>query len=150
MKTPKNKDVVGKMESLARKWHEGQYRKGPERTPYIEHPKAVVGQLKEWEYSEENEPAILAIAWGHDLLEDTSVTVDELLAVCGEFGPKVLDGIESLTFRPEKWPEAETKEDEYGGVRHLQTFRVCLVSGTERGQRVCLVSGTGKGQRTSP
>ena len=55
-------DVVGKMESLARKWHEGQYRKGPERIPYIEHPKAVVGQLREWGYSETANPAILAMA----------------------------------------------------------------------------------------
>lgn len=138
MKTPKNKDVVGKMESLARKWHEGQYRKGPERTPYIEHPKAVVGQLKEWGYSEKNEPAILAIAWGHDLLEDTSVTVDELLAVCGEFGPKVLDGIESLTFRPEKWPEAETKEEAKAQyLVHLANFAENDVFAVKLADRLC-------------
>lgn len=110
MEPPKNKDVVGKMESLARKWHEGQYRKDLERTPYIEHPKAVVGQLKEWGYSEEANPAIFAIAWGHDLVEDTAVTAGKLLEACGVSGPEIVSGIAWLTFKRDNWPEAESKE----------------------------------------
>ena len=104
-------DIVRNMEELARKWHEGQFRKGRERQPYIVHPEAVVKQLKDWGFSEENNPIILAIAWGHDLLEDTAVTTSELLAACGKFGKAVLEGIEDLTFKPENWPQAKTRED---------------------------------------
>ena len=41
--------------------------------PYIEHPRAVVAQLKAWGMTEEANPVPLALAWGHDLVEDTCV-----------------------------------------------------------------------------
>jgi (p)ppGpp synthase/HD superfamily hydrolase len=105
-----NMDIVTNMEALARKWHEGQFRKGPKHLPYIVHPEAVVKQLKDWGYSEELNPVILAIGWGHDLFEDTAVTVQEVMEACGSAGQQVVSGIKWLTFNQSDWPEAESKE----------------------------------------
>ena len=86
------------MMELARKWHEGQFRKAPEGEippPYIVHPEAVVKNLLDWGEPEDSEA--VAIAWGHDLLEDTKVSEAEILAASNE---TVLNGIRQLT-RPD-------------------------------------------------
>ena len=98
-------NMVRKMMELARKWHEGQFRKAPEGEippPYIVHPEAVVKNLLEWGEPEDSEAA--AIAWGHDLLEDTKVSDADILAASNE---TVLSGIRQLT-RPE-----ETEKRQY-------------------------------------
>lgn len=98
-------DIVANMEALARKWHEGAYRRGSEHLPYIVHPEAVVKLLKEWGYNETDDAVTLAVGWGHDLIEDTKVTEAEIVAAGGE---AVLAGIKTLTFRyPEGIPNAE-------------------------------------------
>ena len=84
------------MKLLAHKYHENQFRKGEEHLPYIVHPESVVNTLLSWGESPDS-PAIPA-AWGHDLLEDTKVTEEEILAVSDE---KVLAAIKLLT-RPRK------------------------------------------------
>lgn len=80
---------------LAEKYHAGQFRKGPGNVPYIVHPAAVVKTLLGWGEAEDS-PAI-AIAWGHDLLEDTAVSEAEIRAAAGD---RVLAGIRVLT-RPQ-------------------------------------------------
>ena len=87
------------MELLAQIWHAGQYRRGPERTPYIEHPKAVVAKLMEWGVFDDD---TLAMAWGHDLLEDTKCPAKDILRVGGQ---EVLDGIYMLTRDDVRWPK---------------------------------------------
>ena len=70
---------------LAEQRHAGQVRKareGETPVPYIEHPKAVVKNLLDWG-EPESSPAV-AIAWGHDLLEDTATTPQEILAASDE------------------------------------------------------------------
>jgi len=108
-------DIVEKMEELARKWHEGQFRRGPERLPYIVHPEAVVARLRQWGYDETADAATLAVAWGHDLLEDTKCSETEILAAGGA---EVLAGIKALTFKLPKYPrltdeEFDARKDEY-------------------------------------
>jgi (p)ppGpp synthase/HD superfamily hydrolase len=105
-----NMNIVTNMETLARKWHEGQFRKGPKHLPYIVHPEAVVKQLKSWGYSDELDPIVLAIGWGHDLFEDTAVTVQEVMEACGSTGQEVVSGIKWLTFNQSDWSEAKSKE----------------------------------------
>ena len=83
------------MRKLAEKYHAGQFRKGEGNIPYIVHPQAVAETLQKWGENSDS-PAIM-IAWGHDLLEDTTVSDTEIIAVAGE---KVLQGIKLLT-RPE-------------------------------------------------
>ncbi len=56
---------------LARSYHFGQYRRDM-ITPYISHVEAVANKVKN--HSDET----IAVAWAHDLLEDTSITVEGL------------------------------------------------------------------------
>lgn len=109
MLTSTGTDIVTNMECTARKWHEGQFRKDG-KTPYIEHPKTVVEQLMAWGFTKESNPLVLAIAWGHDLGEDTNVPFQELMNAGGVFGPELIDGIMWLTFSRGRWPEAESRE----------------------------------------
>lgn len=91
--------------------HKGQTRR--EGTPYIEHPVAVAGILKDWGYGIDYQITGLF----HDLLEDTDA--DE--SVIEEIGGKeVLEAVKALT---------KTKGyvlDEYvDGIRHNEmAFRV--------------------------
>ena len=55
-------NIVENMKALARKWHEGAFRKGPGKVPYIVHPEAVVKQLQEWGYNENDDAVTLAVA----------------------------------------------------------------------------------------
>lgn len=97
------KDAIKKMKELATKHHEGQLRKD-DKTPYIEHPKAVVAQLKKWGYDKGDDAWVLAVAWGHDLLEDTECTEQEIRDACGDYADKVLEGIRLLTRDKEIFP----------------------------------------------
>lgn len=108
-------DIVKNMEALARKWHEGAFRKGPGNVPYIVHPEAVVEKLRGWGYNDREDAVTLAVAWGHDLLEDTKCPAEEILAAGGE---AVLAGIKSLTFVLPKQPRLskaarDAKKNEY-------------------------------------
>jgi len=63
--------IVYMAEGIARKAHEGQFRRDGV-TPYITHPEAVAKSL------EGEHPHVIATAWLHDVLEDTTVTPDIL------------------------------------------------------------------------
>ena len=88
-----------KIRELAEKYHAGQFRRGRKRIPYIVHPAAVARTLSEWG-EPETSPAI-AMAWGHDLLEDTTVSEAEIRDAAGD---RVLEGIKLLT-RPTTMPK---------------------------------------------
>ena len=84
-----------KMEQLAEKWHRGQLRKarpGETAPPYIVHPRAVVKTLLDW--GEPENSSAVGIAWGHDLLEDTEVPFEDILAASDG---TVASGIRLLT-----------------------------------------------------
>ena len=80
------------MRHLAEKYHFGQFRKGEEKLPYIVHPQAVAETLLTWGANENSK--LIQIAWGHDLLEDTTVSESEILAVSDA---EVLNAIKHLT-----------------------------------------------------
>jgi len=69
MSTP---DVVCLAARIATEAHKGQFRRDGQ-TPYISHPQAVAGRVA-------GDPVAEAIAWLHDVLEDTSVTAQDLLS----------------------------------------------------------------------
>ncbi|MBR4651759.1 MAG: bifunctional (p)ppGpp synthetase/guanosine-3',5'-bis(diphosphate) 3'-pyrophosphohydrolase [Kiritimatiellae bacterium] len=104
-------NVVQKMEALADEWHCGVERKGKGHVPYIAHPRAVVAQLKAWGMTEEADPVPLAVAWGHDLVEDTRVPAISILNAAGEHGIKVFEGILYLTFSRPEYPSAKGHDD---------------------------------------
>ena len=104
-------NIVQKMEALADEWHCGIERKGKGHVPYIAHPRAVVTQLKAWGMTEEVNPVPLAVAWGHDLVEDTRVPAISILNAAGEYGIKVFEGILYLTFSHSEYPSAKDHDE---------------------------------------
>jgi GTP diphosphokinase / guanosine-3',5'-bis(diphosphate) 3'-diphosphatase len=80
-------EMLSKMISLATERHAGQFDKGGR--PYILHPLAVMHRLRT------DDEELQCIAVGHDLLEDTNTTEDELIEL--GFSERVTDGITALT-----------------------------------------------------
>jgi (p)ppGpp synthase/HD superfamily hydrolase len=63
-------DLVERAATLANEAHQGQFRRDG-ITPYIRHPEAVAARVA-------GDPLAEAVAWLHDVLEDTPVTVEIL------------------------------------------------------------------------
>jgi (p)ppGpp synthase/HD superfamily hydrolase len=105
--------TLERAERIAREAHKGQYRKmGDDKgKPYIIHPERVAGMFDKCDSDADWIDDCKAIAWLHDVIEDTSVTADRLLSkgvpdhivqsvvaltkVEGEFYPKYLDRVKS-------------------------------------------------------
>jgi phosphoribosylglycinamide formyltransferase-1 len=79
---------------LAVEAHRGQYRR-PQGSPYVEHPLAVAQLLRQHGVGE---PAIIAAAFLHDVVEDTSVTLADIRR---EFGDAVASLVDHLTLPPD-------------------------------------------------
>lgn len=93
-----DKELEKLMEEVARKAHEGQYRRDG-ITPYINHVVGVVNRLRT------STPYVRALGWGHDFVEDKLVT----LAYLKELGvpDRYIEDIRLLDFSDVKG------EDEY-------------------------------------
>lgn len=83
--------------------HRDQRRKGPEASPYINHPIEVAELLAR--VAGVGDPAILQAAVLHDTLEDTRTTGEELEA---RFGPLVRRMVEEVT-DDKRLPKEERK-----------------------------------------
>ena len=83
--------LVEAAEAFAVQAHEGQYRKGAGRVPYVTHPGEVVASLRGAGVSDE---VTLAAAWLHDTMEDAGVEHEVLRDL---FGPEVADVVRELT-----------------------------------------------------
>jgi (p)ppGpp synthase/HD superfamily hydrolase len=70
MAEPISSDLVARAAALAKEAHQGQFRRDG-ITPYISHPKAVAARVA-------GDPQAEAVAWLHDVLEDTPVTAEML------------------------------------------------------------------------
>lgn len=79
--------MLSKMISLATERHAGQFDKGGR--PYILHPLTVMHRLRT------DDEELQCIAVGHDLIEDTEMTADELREI--GFSQRVVAGISALT-----------------------------------------------------
>lgn len=84
--------MIFKMMKFAEEKHKGQVRKGS-GDPYITHPIAVSYLICTYKRSRNIKELIVA-CHGHDLLEDTNTTFEELVK---EFGPFVASLIYELT-----------------------------------------------------
>lgn len=93
-------NIVDRAARLAMGAHNGTNRDGDGNVPYIVHPHAVVAMLKEWGFSEKSAPVTLAVAWCHDVLEDTDTPEEAILDLDAALGPQILSGVQRLTFRP--------------------------------------------------
>ena len=91
MEKPKESERVLRAVELAKKAHEGQFRKTGE--PYIVNPMAVKKILEEWGMDEDT---IIAGVL-HDTVEDTSVTLDDIRKEFGESVAFLVDGVTKLS-----------------------------------------------------
>lgn len=95
-------DLLARALRLAAESHDGQRRKGSGRPlPYLEHVVAVGWMLDRLGFP----PAVVAAGLLHDLVEDTSVTVDDLSS---QFGTDVSSLVTACT---------EQKLDSHGAKR---------------------------------
>ncbi len=81
--------LVERARIFATERHEGQVRKYTGE-PYINHPKAVVDIVKTVPHTD----SMIAAAWLHDTVEDTSATLNDIL---NTFGVEVCYLVEMLT-----------------------------------------------------
>lgn len=86
----KKGEMLSKMLVIATNAHAGQFDKGG--NAYILHP------LKVMHYLKSDDEELQCIAVGHDLFEDTSVTVTELREL--GISERVIDGMYALTKMP--------------------------------------------------
>jgi guanosine-3',5'-bis(diphosphate) 3'-pyrophosphohydrolase len=84
--------LVLKVLEFAAGRHRKQFRKGEDRTPYVNHPIQVASLLAN--EAGEKDPVLIAAAILHDVIEDTVDTQEEKLALIEKirivFGEKVL------------------------------------------------------------
>jgi (p)ppGpp synthase/HD superfamily hydrolase len=81
---------VDQAEEYARKKHAHAFRKDG-KTPYADHLKAVVGNLRRLGVNDED---VLAAGWLHDVIEDTGTDYDDLYE---KFGQKTADIVAAVT-----------------------------------------------------
>ena len=89
--TTKSSDRLNHAIEVAKKAHEGQYRKTGE--PYIIHPLAVKKILEEWGMDEDT--VIAGVL--HDTVEDASPTLDDIRKEFGESVAFLVDGVTKLS-----------------------------------------------------
>lgn len=119
-------DLEERMKALAERGHAGQLRKDGS-TPYVEHPRAVVALLRRWRVADAE---TFAVAWGHDLLEDTDVTESDILEAAGpRHGAEVLACIKALTRDKAVWP---VKRDWLRALAETADERALLVKCADR------------------
>lgn len=82
--------LIEKAKAFAEAAHEGQFRKGAAREPYVVHLAEVAALTVEFGGSD----AAIAAAWLHDTVEDCEVSADQISA---DFGPEVALMVAQLT-----------------------------------------------------
>jgi (p)ppGpp synthase/HD superfamily hydrolase len=86
----KKGEMLDKMLVLVTNAHAGQFDRGG--NPYILHP------LKVMHYLKTTDEELMCIALGHDVIEDTSVTYQDLRNA--GMTPRIIEGIRALTKQP--------------------------------------------------
>ena len=86
----KKGEMLAQMLHIATSAHHGQFDKGG--APYILHP------LKVMHYLKSDDEELMCMALGHDVIEDTSVTYQDLRD--SHISERVIAGIRSLTKQP--------------------------------------------------
>ena len=87
MPSPDADALISRAEALATRAHAGQVDKAG--TAYIEHPRAVARIVQR---DHPGQAAAIAIAWLHDVVEDTDVELDTIRA---DFGDEIANGVDA-------------------------------------------------------
>ena len=105
-------EMLSKMLHIATNAHHGQFDKGG--VPYILHP------LKVMHYLKSDDEELQCIALGHDVIEDTHTTYQDLIQA--GLSNRVIDGIRALT----KLPGQTLDEYKVGVFANVDAMRVKL------------------------
>lgn len=105
--------MVMKAAAFAAHKHRYQFRKGKDKSPYINHPLTVAMALTE--AGGVTDPELIAAALLHDTIEDTETTPDELLQ---EFGKRVSDLVAEVS-DDKSLPKQERKRRQVEHAAHL-------------------------------
>ena len=84
-------DLIDRAERFAREKHEGQFRKGIAKEPYVVHLEEVAAYVSSWGGTQD----AIAGAWLHDTIEDCPPTTFEEIA--SHFGKKIASIVVELT-----------------------------------------------------
>jgi guanosine-3',5'-bis(diphosphate) 3'-pyrophosphohydrolase len=103
--TMKKGEMLDKMLVIVTNAHHGQFDKGGR--PYILHPLRVMSYLKE------DDEELQCIALGHDVIEDTSVTYQDLREA--GISERVIVGIEALT-KQKGYSYEDYKKQVFGNI----------------------------------
>src|SRR5674476_127778 len=90
-------DQGHRAKDIATKAHEGQVDKAG--MPYIDHPRRVAERVAHVDVR----PEAIAVAWLHDVVEDTATTLDDLRA--GELGEHVMAEVDAMSRRTDEGDE---------------------------------------------
>ncbi|MEE2692769.1 MAG: bifunctional (p)ppGpp synthetase/guanosine-3',5'-bis(diphosphate) 3'-pyrophosphohydrolase [Pseudomonadota bacterium] len=100
-----DEDLLNRAYVFAMKAHGGQTRKSGD--PYFTHPLAVASILTELKA----DPATVATALLHDVVEDTSTTVDDIRRLFGDEIARLVDGVTKLSKLELKSEASKQAED---------------------------------------
>ena len=91
LKDQRNIDIIRHAYEVAVKMHEGQFRRSGD--PYVQHPIEVAYILATMNTG----PATIAAGLLHDVLEDTSMTKEEMEAEFGKEVVQIVDGVTKIS-----------------------------------------------------
>jgi GTP pyrophosphokinase len=126
IKKPEDVALIEKAYVWAKKYHEGQERKGG--GAYITHPVAVATILAELRAG----PATIAAALLHDTVEDTELTLEDITR---EFSPeisKLVDGVTKLSKLQFKMNVSQTENQQKMLLAMANDVRVVLIKIADR------------------
>ena len=111
-----NKLTLELAEHYATEYHKGQNRCKTEE-PFITHPQAIVDMIIQ--SKKYDTPLNKCIAWLHDTVEDTDLTLDEITEI---FGKRISEGVQILT--------RDVSKDEYNkrilaAPKDIQVIKLC-------------------------
>ena len=122
-----DEEPIRRAYAVAKQAHAGQFRQTGD--PYISHPIAVAQILADYAL----DPPTIAAALMHDVVEDTSVTLEDLDADFGSEIAMLIDGVTKLDrIKTSTWEERQAGTIRKMAVAMAKDIRVLLIKLADR------------------